>query len=306
MTARNTALVLTLLVSMGGCVMANTAPQPEFFARGGEPEIVAASIGTQTLRMLTINLAHGRGDGFHQALQRRETARENLDAIGAMIRREKPDVVALQEADSPSSWSGGFDHVDYLARAADYDWGVHTAHAEGSGLAYGTAIISRLPINGHAAHTFKPAAASMPKGFSLATIDWPGTGMVIDVVSVHLEPLRTAIRKRQATEIIAFLSARNNPLVIMGDLNTEWDHKDNVLQDIVDQLELTAYVPDRKDAITFPRLGRRLDWILISGELEFVKLKILVDEVSDHRAVVAVLRQAVQSRGNVVAGGDRS
>lgn len=306
MTARNTTILLALLVLMGGCVTANRSPQPEFFSRGGEPEIVAASIGSQTLRMLTVNLAHGRGDGFHQALQRRETARENLDAIGAMIRREKPDVVALQEADSPSAWSGGFDHVDYLARAAEYDWGVQTTHAEGSGLAYGTAIISKLPIHGHDAHTFEPARASMPKGFSLATIDWHETGMVIDVVSVHLEPLRTAIRKRQATEVIDFLSDRDNPLIIMGDLNTEWDHEDGVLRDLVDRLELTVYVPEHKDAITYPRLGRRLDWILISRELEFVELKILVDEVSDHRAVVAELRQAVQPGASVVAGGDRS
>lgn len=297
--------VLASAVLLGGCVTANISPQPEVFDRGGETEIVAASVDSQILRMLTINLAHGRGDGFHQALQRRKTAIENLDAIEALIRREQPDVVALQEADSPSAWSGGFDHVDYLARAAKFDWGVHTAHAEGAGLAYGTAIISKLPMHDHDAHTFEPARASLPKGFSLATIDWPQTGMTIDVVSVHLEPLRTAIRKRQAMEVISFLSDRKRPLVLMGDLNTEWNHEDGVLRDLVEKLELTAYVPDHEDAITYPRLGRRLDWILISREFEFVKLKILVDEISDHRAVVAELRKTAEPTNHVASGSDR-
>ena len=130
--------------------------------------------------------------------------------------------------------------------------------------------------------------------------------MVIDVVSVHLEPLRSAIRQRQAAEVITFLRDRNRPLVIMGDLNTEWDHEDGVLQNLVEELELTVFVPEHEDAVTYPRLGRRLDWILISRELEFVKLKILVDEVSDHRAVVAELRKAVQPSGHVTRGGDRS
>jgi len=306
MSVRSSVIIAALALFLGGCITANLSPEPEIFSHQVEPEVVAASMNPKILRMLTINLAHGRGTGLHQALQGKEKAKANLDAVDALIRKENADVVALQEADSPSAWSGGFDHVDYLARAAKYGWGVHTAHAEGAGLAYGTAIISRLPMNGHDAHTFEPARASLPKGFSIATIDWPGAGMVIDVVSVHLEPLRSAIRQRQATEVIAFLRDRNRPLVIMGDLNTEWDHEDGVLQNLVEELELTVFVPEHEDAVTYPRLGRRLDWILISRELEFVKLKILVDEVSDHRAVVAELRKAVQPSGHITRGGDRS
>lgn len=293
---RRLGVVVATMVMCAGCVTANQAPQSEIFAPAEETVLIPSPERIPSLRFLTINLAHGRGTGFHQALQSGKRARNNLDAVESMIRREDPDVVALQEADAPSAWSGGFDHVDYLAKAASYGWGVHTAHAEGAGLAYGTAIISRLPMNGHDAHTFRPAQASLPKGFSLATVEWPETGMIIDVVSVHLEPLRTAIRQRQAKEIIEYFRERQNPLVLMGDLNTEWGHEDGVLLDILEQLRLSIYVPDGDDTVTYPRLGRRLDWILISSELVFAGFEVLVDKVSDHRAVVADLRQAASPR----------
>jgi endonuclease/exonuclease/phosphatase family metal-dependent hydrolase len=42
--------------------------------------------------------------------------------------------------------------------------------------------------------------------------------------------------------------------------------------------------------ISFPSRGRRLDWILISPEFEFVEYRTLPDVISDHRAVVATLK----------------
>lgn len=39
-----------------------------------------------------------------------------------VITRENPHVVALQEADGPSFWSGKFNHVDYLARTGGYSY----------------------------------------------------------------------------------------------------------------------------------------------------------------------------------------
>ena len=68
--------------------------------------------GDFTLRVMTLNLAHGRGEAFHQLFQKSTTIIQNLDEISAMLKREQADVVALQEADAPSFWSGNFHHVD--------------------------------------------------------------------------------------------------------------------------------------------------------------------------------------------------
>ena len=73
-----------------------------------------------TLTVMTLNLAHGRSTGFHQLLTSNRRLRDNLEAVAAVMNREGPDVVAVQEADGPSVWSGRFDHVEYVADAAGY------------------------------------------------------------------------------------------------------------------------------------------------------------------------------------------
>ena len=47
---------------------------------------------------------------------------------------------------------------------------------------------------------------------------------------------------------------------------------------------------DGQAMTTFPGSGERLDWILISPELEFVSYTHLDDTLSDHLGVVAQLR----------------
>ena len=37
-----------------------------------------------------------------------------------MLERHAPDVACFQEADGPSSWSGSFDQLHYLAEAASF------------------------------------------------------------------------------------------------------------------------------------------------------------------------------------------
>ena len=87
--------------------------------------------------------------------------------------------------------------------------------------------------------------------------------------------------------MIATLADRKRPLVIMGDFNTDWDDRDGALRMLSDALGLSAYAPSGQTIVTYPRLGRRLDWILISTSLEFIDFRVLQDGVSDHRAVVA-------------------
>ncbi len=281
--------IVLLMAALSGCVSYQLAPQPEVFDRAPAYRVVEASLEAPSLRLLSVNLAHGRGTGFHQAFQDSSDAKRNLDEVESLIGREEPDVIALQEADAPSAWSGRFDHVDYLARSAGYDWGVHTTHAKGIGLAYGTAVLSRLPVEDHAALTFAPARAALPKGFSLATVYWPEGDLEFDVVSVHMEPLRRVVRQRQAIQLVEALADRPRPLVIMGDFNTEWDHEDGVLRQLVEELQLRAYSPEGENIVTYPRLGRRLDWILVSAPFRFDGFRVLEDEVSDHRAVIADL-----------------
>ena len=60
-----------------------------------------------TLKVVTLNLAHGRRDAWRQALLKRATIRANLDEIVRILIHQQPDVVALQEADAQSLWRAG-------------------------------------------------------------------------------------------------------------------------------------------------------------------------------------------------------
>lgn len=241
------------------------------------------------LRIMTLNMAHGRGDGIHQLLQGTATTRANLDAIAALLRESGAAVVALQEADGPSFWSGNFNHIGYVASNGDFSQSVHGTHANGLGLSYGTALISSVDLGNPKAITFDPALSPVPKGFVVSTIIWPGmSGIAVDVVSVHLDFASEATRKRQARVLIETLRERNRPVILMGDFNAGWE-RDSTVQYISRELALTAYRPEDKGLETFPAFGERLDWILVSPEIAFHSYRVVSKTVSDHRGVLAEL-----------------
>jgi endonuclease/exonuclease/phosphatase family metal-dependent hydrolase len=295
LSALKAGLECTLLLAalvLQGCTTARLRSVPPVQSLGHADVVTSDRIATRDahLKVMTLNVAHGRGTGFHQALQSSAKARDNLNAIARVLRAQTPDVVALQEADAPSFWSGNLDHVAYLANHAAFSQSVHGAHAEGIGLSYGTALMSRLGLRQPEAVTFDPALSPTPKGFVVSTITWPARpGLAVDVVSVHLEFSSERIRRHQAAELIQALRLRNRPVIVMGDFNTEWQNPDSALQLITRELALRAYRPERDDLETFPALGRRLDWILVSPEFEFRSYDVIPDVLSDHRGVTAEL-----------------
>lgn len=245
----------------------------------------------ETIKVMTLNIAHGRKNGPHQLLQNDNKVKPNLDEIAALLIREEPIIIALQEADGPSFWSGSFDHVQYIAEKAQYPYFIREEQVKGLGLSYGTAIVSRRIPEGLIAYTFPPSLFKPPKGFTKCTIQWPGKPeKKIDVVSVHLEHAAASIREKQARKIIEVISQSSNPLVAMGDFNCEWTGREKTLQILVDELGLKTFDPDADDMATFRSSGKRLDWIFISDELEFVSYRILPDIVSDHYAIIAELK----------------
>ena len=252
-----------------------------------------ADIELGTLKIITLNVAHGRSDGRHQSLLRTKTIRKNLDRIARALVREAPDVVALQEADGPAIWSGSFDHVDYLADHADFAHHFRGEHVKGLRLSYGTALLSQLPLDDCTSITFSPSPPTLSKGFVTSSVSWPGRSRVeVTIVSVHLDFARASVRGEQVQSIIARLEDIEGPVVVMGDFNCEWQGKESSLRTLAGDLGLRAYRPSADDMATFPGLEKRLDWILISSELEFVSYAHLDDTLSDHLGVVTELRLA--------------
>lgn len=241
------------------------------------------------LRIMSLNIAHGRGDSFHQLLQQSATTLANLNAIAVLLKDSGADVVALQEADGPSFWSGNFNHIDYLAAIGSFSQSVQGVHVDIPGLSYGTALITNLDLRNPKVITFDPVLSPVPKGFVVSTVSWPGSpGIDVDIVSIHLDFASQSVRKKQAMELIETVRARKRPVIIMGDFNTEWQENSTV-QYISQELALSAYNPEGTGLDTFPAFGERLDWILVSAGISFRSYQVIPDTVSDHRGVVAEL-----------------
>ena len=250
-----------------------------------------------TIRVMTINLAHGRGTSFHQLLLGGNKIKENLDSIVGLISREQPHVVAIQEADGSSIWNGSFNHVEYLLNGSALDNSLQGFHVRGLGLEYGTAILSDFELTNINSYRLQRGVLTLPKGFVVSTIEWPyKPDLKIDIVSVHLDFLSDKTRIKQARKMLEILKNRNRPMIIMGDFNTDWNANDIVLKNLTKELNLKVYQPDNNELITFSYSKRRFDWILISDLFEFTSMEILADEVSDHRAVVAEIRLRAQGK----------
>ncbi|MFN7942119.1 MAG: endonuclease/exonuclease/phosphatase family protein [Thermoanaerobaculia bacterium] len=248
------------------------------------------------LRLLTLNVAHARREASHQALLKRPTLVENLEHIARVLERERPDVVALQEADGPSAWSGRFDHVAVLAELAGFE---HTYRGEHNpfsrpplDLSYGTALLSRLPLVDPISQAFQENWRDT-KGFVTASVPLPGsTGGTLDVVSIHLDFLNGDVRRRQVEQLIDRFRDRRRPLVVMGDFNCEFGERRRCFSRLAAEL---AVRPARQTGSpTYPswRPLVRLDWILASEDLAFVRYETLDDRVSDHLGVMAEITAA--------------
>jgi endonuclease/exonuclease/phosphatase family metal-dependent hydrolase len=241
----------------------------------------------------TLNLAHGRGLALSRAGLDREDIEANLNRVAAVVIREKPDVLAVQEADAASSWSGSFNHVDWLAGTAGYEHVHHGLHFEAGALGlkarYGTALLATQRLDHRASHRL-PAGTWHSKGLVMAEVLLDGRPLV--VTSVHLNSELPSARRKQVEGLVSILQDVGKPLVLMGDLNSQWRHDNDAVRLLASKLDLQTYEPDSDGMMTFraalPR--RRIDWILISPDLEFIDCHVWPDPVSDHLGVAATLR----------------
>jgi endonuclease/exonuclease/phosphatase family metal-dependent hydrolase len=245
------------------------------------------------ITLLSLNIAHGRSDGVNQIFQNSKSIKSNLDEIISLLKRETPDIIALQEADGPSIWSGNFSHVTYLAEKAGYNHSVRGEHVSGMRLSYGTALLSKNQIHSPVSVTFSPSPPTFSKGF-LSVSQRIGNDIEIDIISVHLDFSRKEIRQKQVQNMINKLSGKNKPLIIMGDFNCEWE-KNSAVKILAEKLNLSTYQVEENNQITFPALKKRIDFILISNDFEFITHEVLPDIVSDHLGVLSTIKLKARS-----------
>ena len=279
------SLLLTLLaLLLTACTQVTPPERPAPDASG------ATQINSPVLKLLTLNLAHGRKDSFNQLLVPNGTIVENLDDIAELLKKVDADVVALQEADGPSAWSGYFNHVSYLANAAGYPWDIYSAHVNGKRINYGTALLSHVPFIDTLSHDFPESPPTLRKGFTLGQIEWQPDDnkpvIAVDVLSVHLDFSRKKVREQQISDILRVLNSRTNPVIILGDFNSNWKTTDSVIKVLAKCSNAQVFEPESINHGTYKKGKHRLDWALLSEDLQFEQYQVLPDIVSDHSAIV--------------------
>jgi endonuclease/exonuclease/phosphatase family metal-dependent hydrolase len=287
---RTTFLPLPILVVLASCSLLPDKPCCE-------ADVAATQLTGDAVTVLSLNIAHGRKNSLNQVFVSKQKTYKNLDDIADLLKEVQPDFSAFQEADDPSRWSGGFDHVAYLAEQTGWPNYVHGTHADGWLYAYGTAILSPHELSSMYVHDFQPSFPSTTKGFVAATVDWQQAADVIPltVISVHLDFMRQSVRQKQVNEMLEYIQSIQGPYIVAGDFNGELNDDDSAVKHLMAKLGLRAFEPDSEVLGTYKSAtGKRLDWILISKQLEFEDFELRPENVSDHLAIVARISYSPQ------------
>ena len=137
------------------------------------------------------------------------------DAITQVISSQRPDVVALVEADDP-------DVVEHIARRLEMD----VLHAPGN--THASALLTRWPVRESVNHA--PLHSELEKSFLEAKLIGPAGELVIGVVHLHARALVAdeAWRLKELGIILsafAPLRASRTPHLICGDFNANAPHR---------------------------------------------------------------------------------
>ncbi len=249
------------------------------------------------LRLLTFNIAHARGLALHQGLRTVKQLRANLVKIAKLIQRLEADIVAIQEIDQDSRWSGSFDHLAFLSEHTGLPhaaFGINNRRTGRIHLNYGNAVLSRFPI----VHTETIPFGSGKigeKGFVFAEIDL-GARKRLPLFNVHLHHSSRPQRLKQVTRLMHFLDEQQThraaqwgtPPIVCGDFNNPAHRPDATATLLGYFEESNNYTLLPKTGRTFPSPfpARALDYVFLPEKCLHPKAEIVRSLLSDHRPVL--------------------
>lgn len=142
--------------------------------------------------------------------------REDPGRIAEVLREIGPDVAGLQEVDSEAEGASP-DQLVALSEATGMIAVAGPTLRRGD-TGYGNALLVRHPPGAVRRHVLSVDDDAEPRG--ALEVDLPCPGAPLRLVATHLG-LRTAERRRQASELMVLLADAPSPVALLGDLN-EW------------------------------------------------------------------------------------
>jgi len=248
------------------------------------------------VRLVTFNIAHGRGLAPIQGFTSPQKLRANLRKIARLIEQLKPDVVALQEVDECSRWAGNFDHLDYLRLHTGFKhtvFGIHNRRVGLLNLSYGNGLLSRFPVVSSETVVFGQRRVG-EKGFLFVELDVDG--QLMPLVNVHLHFGSREHRIRQVGRLLAWLREKQRhsrarwrvPAIVCGDLNNPGTSADATAALLSHLSDYGEYVLHPASGRTFPSPwpGRLLDFVFLPSACRVANCEIVRCFLSDHRPVL--------------------
>lgn len=246
-----------------------------------------AAEGPATLRVLCYNIHYGQGmDG-----------RYDVARLAEVIRKHKPDLVALQEIDVGVKRSGREHQIRMLGEltgmASRYG---PTQHYQG-GL-YGNGVLSKLPILDVVIQPLPYTEATeekvtYPRGCIAVTVRGPD-GKPLRFISTHFQHNVPEDRLAEAKRINELFTGKGDsiPTILAGDMNATPDSEP--MKELHKQWTNAMNNPSQPTAPSRkPR--SRIDYILYRPAKSFrlVETRVIAEEMaSDHRPVLAVFELA--------------
>ncbi|MBC8244619.1 MAG: endonuclease/exonuclease/phosphatase family protein [Verrucomicrobia bacterium] len=229
-------------------------------------------------RVMTFNIHHGEG----------QDGKVDLERVAKVILNANADAVALQEVDQNTQRTGGIDMAADLAKRTN----MHVAfgaNLDFQGGKYGTAILSKHPIDSVENHVLKQARDGEPRGVLQAVLD-VGQGRVL-FAGTHLDHTNDQAERlfSQAQFDELFAKHEGLPAIFSGDFNDTPDselHK-RMRGKWTDSWSLVGQGPGL--TMTSDQPTRRIDYVWVSDMKNF-KLRrayVLTTDASDHLPVVA-------------------
>jgi len=171
------------------------------------------SQGQSTLKILSYNIHHANPPSKANVI--------DLEAIAAVIINSKADIIGLQEVDVNVSRS---EHIDQAKKLAELTGMRYYFFSKGIDLEkgeYGTAILSRYPIETTAHHLLPMPVNSEMRSLGIAKIKLP-SNKTIYFANTHLD-LKNENRIAQAQFIADHFKNKKDLVILVGDLNAKPD-----------------------------------------------------------------------------------
>ncbi len=278
----------------------DVVPAPTLVPRPGDPAATGGPGGARVPRSATgeacVDLPAPRlsvvSFNMRSGLNGSRT-RTVLDQAIQEIARFDADVVLLQEVDRNRNWSGRIDQPARIAEQLKMYYAFGTNVLRSGNRAYGTAVLSRYPIQ-DAENTLLPNRPGMQQR-GLLRVRLTPYGIPITVYNTHLENTSADMRVEQARAIARIVAADPLPKVVGGDLNA--GPGSAVLAALSGQLTDSWPVVGVGAGLTHPSSAprSRIDYLLHAGGTEPVEADVIPSAASDHNAVRVVYELPTQS-----------